>query len=138
MDIKALSDELVRDEALRLKPYRDSKGLLTIGVGRNLDEVGITQQEAMHLLQNDIGRTIIDLDKFVPFWRRLDETRQRVLANMMFNMGWGKLGQFKMMLGAVERGDFAGAAAEMANSAWAKQVGPRAERLKKMMLEGTP
>ena len=46
--------QLVRHEGLRLKPYRCTAGKLTIGIGRNLDDCGISQTEAYLLLENDI------------------------------------------------------------------------------------
>lgn len=56
--------DLKLDEGLRLKPYRDTVGKLTIGIGRNLDDVGISEAEAEYLLSNDLDRTISDLDKY--------------------------------------------------------------------------
>jgi lysozyme len=49
--------QLVRYEGLRLKPYRCTAGKLTIGIGRNLDDCGISQTEAYVLLENDIPRS---------------------------------------------------------------------------------
>lgn len=136
MDITALTEELTRDEGLRLKPYKDSVGKLTIGVGRNLDDVGITAEEAKSLLSNDIQRTIVALDTAIPWWKGLDSVRQRVLVNMAFNMGVGKLLGFKNTLAAIQAGKFEDAATEMLDSTWARQVGARAQRLALMMQKG--
>ena len=76
MDADRLRADLVRDEAVRLKPYRDSVGKLSIGVGRNLDDKGISEQEAMMLLGNDITEHLALLDKYLPWWAMLDEARQ--------------------------------------------------------------
>lgn len=46
---------LIRHDGLRLKPYRDTRNKLTIGVGRNLDDVGITREEALMLPNNEIA-----------------------------------------------------------------------------------
>lgn len=135
-DHARLADELVRDEALRLKPYRDRKGKLTIGIGRNLDDVGITREEAFHLLANDIERAVVDLDQFVPWWRRVDDVRQRVLVNMCFNMGIGELLKFRRALAALEVGNYAETARQMLESEWANEVGDRATRLAEMMRSG--
>jgi len=139
-----LLKELERDEGLRLKPYKDTIGKLTIGVGRNLDDVGITHQEAMELLANDVDRVTVTLDKHLPWWRSLSDARQRVLINMCFNMGWDNprtpqregLSGFVNTLSAIERGDYADAAVRMLRSKWARQVGQRAKRLSQMMERG--
>lgn len=136
MNLDAMRSELIRDEAMKLKPYRDSVGKLTIGVGRNLDDVGISQTEAAHLLDGDIQRTADALDKAIPWWRNLDEVRQRVLLNMAFNMGIAGLLGFKHALADVQAGNYDSAAAGMLDSKWAQQVGQRAQRLADMMTKG--
>lgn len=144
MNEELLAAELTRDEGLRLKSYRDSVGKLSIGVGRNLDDKGISKEEAEVMLRNDIAEHTELLDKYLPWWRSLDEVRQRVVANMGFNLGvgpsaehpQGKLLTFKNTLAAMERGDYEAAANGMSSSAWAKQVGLRATRLVAMMRTG--
>ena len=131
-----LKIELTRDEGLRLKPYRDTVGKLTIGIGRNLDDVGISQDEAMHLLDNDIARTTAALDKAIPWWRSLNDVRQRVVVNMAFNLGVAGLLGFKNTLAAMQAGRYADAAGGMLASKWATQVGERAKRLAAMMAKG--
>lgn len=128
--------ELRRDEGERLKPYRCTAGKLTIGIGRNLDDVGISKDEAALMLNNDIDQVMRQLDRELPWWRSLDEVRQRVLVNMGFNLGVPGLLAFKNTLAAVQAGRYADAANGMLASRWAKQVGPRAARLAKMMQEG--
>ena len=130
-----LKEELIRDEGLRLKPYTDTVGKTTIGVGRNLTDNGISHEEAMILLDNDIETHIALLDSKVPWWRDMSPVRQRVLANMAFNMG-NALFSFVNTLSAMERGYYEKAAYGMENSKWAGQVGVRAKRLIKMMEEG--
>ena len=136
MDMDALKGDLARDEGCRLKPYRDTEGLLTIGVGRNLDDVGITSEEAYHLLESDIGWVMADLDRNAPWWRHLSEPRQRALVNMAFNLGWPRLSGFRNMLAALQAGDFERAAAEALDSKWARQVGARAARIANVIREG--
>jgi lysozyme len=136
VNLTALKEELIRDEGLRLKPYRDTVGKLTIGVGRNLDDVGITKDEAMHLLECDIRRVKDDLDHALSWWRGLDDVRQRVLVNMAFNLGITRLMGFKNTLAAMRAGNYVDAAKGMLDSKWAKQVGERATRLAAMMVEG--
>lgn len=136
MNEELLRQDLIRDEGLRLKPYRCTAGKLSIGVGRNLEDVGISKSEAEYLLHNDILNVQIDLDRKLPWWRAMSEARQLVLANMAFNLGISSLLGFKNTLGAMERGDYEAAAVGMGASKWAVQVGPRATRLIKMMREG--
>lgn len=130
-----LRSELIRDEAMRLMPYVDTVGKVTIGVGRNLTDKGITQDEADLMLDNDIREHLKLLDDNLEWWRAMSENRQRVLANMAFNMG-SKLLTFTNTLAAMKRGDYEAAADGMAQSKWAQQVGPRADRLIKLMREG--
>lgn len=136
MDRVKLLTQLTIDEDKRSKPYRDTKGILTIGIGRNLDDVGLSDDEIVYLANNDIARVEKALDANLPWWRTLDDVRQRVLANMCFNMGIGKLLGFKNFLVAVQAKDWTKAVAEMKNSAWFKQVGQRAVRLASMMESG--
>jgi lysozyme len=136
MNTGLLKDELVRDEGLKLKPYRCTAGKLTIGVGRNLDDVGISASEAMLLLEHDINRVIAKLSYHLPWWSSLTENRQRVLANMAFNLGIDGLLKFKNTLSYIQNGNYSEAAKAMLESKWAKQVGERAVRLSKMMEAG--
>ena len=137
IDLKRLKQRLIVDERLRLSPYLCSAGKLTIGVGRNLDDVGITEEEAMYLLENDIGKSIAELRRNYPWFDGLDTVRQEVLINMHFNLGQTRLAGFRKFLAALARRDYATAAVEMMDSAWSKQVGDRAERLEKAMKLGS-
>lgn len=136
MNAELLRTELMRDEGVKLKPYRDTVGKLTIGVGRNLDDVGISTTEAEFMLSQDIERTLKALDAALPWWHGLDATRQRVLTNMAFNMGVAGLLGFKNTLAAVKAGRYDDAAAGMLASKWAGQVGDRAKRLAYLMAKG--
>lgn len=135
-----LRDQLITDEGLRLKPYLDTVGKMTIGVGRNLDDVGISKMEALYLLENDISRTIRELAAVFEWFPLLDPVRQTVIVNMAFNMGIGTttrgLRSFRNTLANIAVGQYAEAAAGMRASKWAKQVGHRAERLATMMETG--
>ena len=92
--------DLIRDEGLALKPYVDSVGKTTIGVGRNLDDVGITEAEAISLLNYDIDRAISDAHRALPSFGDAPEPVQRALVNMAFNLGLPRLRGFKKMLKA--------------------------------------
>jgi len=153
IDIQALITELIRDEGARLTPYRDSRGYLTTGIGRCLDtrpfspeecriighdgrEKPLTYDQARWLLGNDVARTVADLDRELPWWRMLSGVRQRVIANMGYNLGVGKLCGFLNTLKAVREQRWDDAAHGMLASLWAKQVGQRAVRLADMMRKG--
>jgi lysozyme len=135
-DRDILMQELVRDEGLKLQPYRCTAGKLTIGVGRNIDDRGITKAEAMYLLNNDVAICESELTVVLPKWRELSETRQRVLLNMIFNLGRARLAGFTKFLACLKMNDFPGAAEQMMDSLWAKQVGQRAARLRDELLRG--
>lgn len=126
MDIKEL---LLKHEGLRLKPYKDTVGKLTIGVGRNLDDVGISKEEAMILLDNDIIKAKALLYKNLPFAERLPVDVQDVLVDMTFNMGIGGLLQFKTFLSLLSVGKYDEASIAMLQSKWAIQVKGRAVEL---------
>lgn len=88
------------------------------------------------LENRDIAIAVGALDEYANWWRAMDEMRQTVLANMCFNMGWGKLKEFANTLNAMHFADYKAAAVGMRASLWAKQVGDRAERLAKIMEQG--
>ena len=135
-DAEKLRADLTRDEGMRLKPYRCTEGKLTIGVGRNLDAVGISAEEAYLLLDHDIAAIVAGLDRALPWWRSLSEARQRALLNMGFNLGLSRLLGFRQMLAAFQQGDYQTAAAQALDSAWAQQVGERAQRIAALIREG--
>lgn len=122
-------DQLKRDEGKRLRPYKDSVGKLTIGYGRNLDDEGISDDEAELMLANDIENHRRDLFRALPWVVSLDEVRLAVLLNMCFNVGIAGLCGFKQTLSLVQQQKWDAAADEMLQSKWATQVGPRAHRL---------
>jgi GH24 family phage-related lysozyme (muramidase) len=130
-----LKIHLVRDEADRRRPYKDSEGILSIGIGRNLEAKPLSDAVVRLMLDEDIDEAVAFLDRNLPWWSRLDEPRQGVLANMAFNMNARLLG-FKRMLAAAEAGRYSDAASEMLNSKWAGQVGERAVRLAETMRDG--
>lgn len=130
-----LKELLIRHEDLRLKPYRCTAGKLTIGVGRNLESRGISKEEALFMLENDISQTLSECRTF-PWFDQLDNVRQAVIASMVFNLGLSKFGQFKRTIAALEAGDHAKAAAEMVLSDWFTQVGNRGPELVEMMRTG--
>jgi lysozyme len=131
-----LKKQLTRHEGLELRLYKCTEGKQTIGIGRNLDDLGITEDEAMYMLDNDLARIEVELEKNIPVLSGLSDNRKIVLMNMAFNLGISRLLQFNNMLGALAQHDYKTASAEMLNSRWSKQVGSRANELSEMMLVG--
>jgi lysozyme len=130
-----LLKQLQRHEGLRLRSYLDTVGKLTIGYGRNLDDRGISEDEAGFMLDNDIDLAVAELER-LPLYLSLNPVRQAVLANMCFNLGMPRLLGFKRMIAALCREDFHAAAFEMLDSKWADQVGERAVELAGLMITG--
>ena len=161
--IPTIEDQLILHEGLYLEPYVCPGGYWTIGVGRNLEtkgltdceqvyifghdgmsrlevierlkEQGITKEQAMWLLANDISECIKDLKTFTWF-DQLDDIRAKVVVDMRFNLGAAGFRKFRKMIAALERDDYDTAADEMVDSAWYHQVGTRARRLVEMMRTG--
>lgn len=131
-----LREQLIKHEGVRLKPYKDSLGILTIGCGRNLDDVGISYDEALVLLDHDIDNARAGLAKAFPWTNDLDPVRRDALTNMAFNMGIGRLRGFMKMLDALKIGDWQEASSNALESRWAVQVGNRARELAKQLLTG--
>ncbi len=152
MDENKLVLELRRDEDEKLTAYKDSLGYWTIGVGHLIDPAkgadpapfgidlrggkSISPAQSEMLLRQDVSAKAAELDKRLPWWRKLSDARQRVLLNMAFNLGVDGLLGFKNTLAMVQAGDYAGAARGMLASKWAGQVHARADRLAAMMVQG--
>lgn len=136
MDRHKLFEELKVDEGVCFYPYRDTVGKLTIGVGRNLDDRGISISEICTMLDNDIENIELELDREFPWWRELSDNRQRALANMCFNLGITKFRKFRKMIAALEQENYPLASYEAINSIWAGQVGARAERIADLIRQG--
>jgi len=139
-NLDKLRNELIRDEGLRLTAYRDTFGYLTVGVGhlilRGEDFIRITYEQAMDLLDNDIGKAEQKLDNIYPGWRKLDEVRRRAFINLVFNLGY-QLADFKRFLHAAKSGDWEKAADQLIQSRWYKQVRLRGPRIVHAIQTGT-
>ncbi|MES2355624.1 MAG: glycoside hydrolase family protein [Pseudomonadota bacterium] len=136
MNRDALKALLLRHEGMKNKLYKDTQGIATIGVGRNLEGTGISEQEAMYLLENDMSRVVAYCRDAFPWFNGLDDSRQNVICSMVFNLGAAKFSEFKKMLAAVAAKDFVEAANQMLCSAWAGEVCARATELAQMMRDG--
>jgi lysozyme len=131
----AIHARLAEDEGVSLFPYTDTAGKITIGVGRNLTDRGISHDEAVYLLDHDIDETVADLSRFAWFGR-LTSVRQLALLSLRFNLGATKFRGFRKMLACLDRDDYAGAASELRDSAWYGEVKTRGPRLVRMLGTG--
>jgi lysozyme len=131
-----LRQQIRMHEGVEHKVYEDTEGIKTVGVGRNLEDRGLSDDEVDYLLSNDIDICVKELEQTFDWYDDLDDIRKRVLIDMMFNLGMPRLKKFVNMLKAIEAGAWRSAAVEMLDSKWAEQVGNRASRLSEMMETG--
>lgn len=136
MNIAKLIDQLSIDEGRKPRIYTDSVGNLTIGVGRNLTDRALFEDEIDLMLKNDIRLVERQLDENLPWWRQMTDERQQALANLCFNLGINGLLLFKNSLALLKAGRYDAAAAAFMSSKWAKQVGNRAIRVTSQIRKG--
>jgi len=128
-----VKDFIIKHEGFKLKPYICPAGKLTIGVGRNIEDNGISEDEAMYLLENDIKRCESELREIFPNFDSLPENVRMALIDMDFNLGKPRFLTFKKLIQAVKEGDFKKAAEEAKNSRWCRQVGERCKDVYNML-----
>lgn len=136
MDFDKGKAQTTEFEGKSLTPYLDHLGNITIGIGRNIDANGITEQECQMMFDHDFHSAFQEAQKNISCFLNLDEVRQYILTDMVFNMGWPRLSKFKKFLAALEKGDYDKAADEMVDSRWYHQVGRRSRKLVEMMRNG--
>jgi len=129
MNAKRLRNTLIRHEGLKLLPYKCTAGKLTLGVGRNIEDRGISKETAMQMLDEDIELCLNELMERLNYFENLPTEVQETLVNLCFNMGISRLMKFQLMLGAIQAGQYELAAKELLDSRYARQVGKRAEEL---------
>jgi len=131
-----LIEQLKRHEGIEHLPYIDTQGKMTIGIGRNLTDRGISIATINQMLMEDIELATSELERVYPEYCDLSEDRQLVMANMSFNLGLPRYLKFEKFWAALRQGEWDMAALEMLDSRWAKQVGDRATELAEMMRKG--
>lgn len=136
MNRTAVAALIEKHEGRKLRAYKDSVGKTTIGIGRNLDDRGISDAECNAMFERDLTEIIQGCVERVPSFRILDDVRQHVLIDMAFNMGIEGLLRFHKMFAALEARKFDVAADEMRDSKWYGQVGVRGRELESMMRNG--
>lgn len=134
---QTLEERIKQHEGLRLKPYKDTRGILTIGYGRNLEHVGISQEEAEILFKNDLANSESHLLHVFPWMKtQLDEARYGVVREMVFQLGLRKFCEFRMFIYYLRKENFKVAAEEMLKSRWAQQTPARVKTLARIMETG--
>jgi lysozyme len=129
-----LAEQLTRDEDDREFPYVDTVGKITIGIGHNLTDRGLSKAARQFILAEDIAEVRAQLAPFA-WYQGLDPVRQGALENMAFNLGGGLL-HFPTMIHYLSVHDYANAKVAALDSKWAKQVGDRAYRLARQLETG--
>jgi len=133
-----LSDQLRIHEGVRSHAYKCSANMITVGVGRNIDQnggLGLSDDEIDYLLENDIKRCRKELETY-SWFSDLDDVRQDALINMCFNLGLSRLANFKNALSSMAVGAYSDAAEHFLDSRWATQVGNRAQEVAHMIRTG--
>jgi lysozyme len=133
--MRTLLDWIKHHEGLRLFPYQCTANKTTIGWGRNLQDNGISVDEAEILLNNDIKKCVSELSNFDWFTDQPEQVRW-ALINMCFNLGLPRLLGFKKMIAALKRKDYTQAAIEALDSRWSVQVGQRSNDVALMIRQG--
>lgn len=131
-----LIDQVKRHEGYRQHVYKCSAGKNTIGIGRNLDDVGISEEEAEYLALNDLVKAAKQLNATFTWYNSLTIRRKQAMINLVFNLGITKLLKFEKFLTAMRSADYSAAGAELLNSLYAKQVGKRAQEVAQQIEKG--
>ena len=124
-----VTEQLKIDEGVRLMPYKDSVGKLTIGVGRNLTDDGISEDEMELLLKNDVNHAGVTAAFLFNFTDEISDARKAALCNLAFNLGEKTLSTFKTFIDFVLARNWPAAADDLIQTRYATEVGPRAQRI---------
>lgn len=142
-NVTNIYEQLALDEGRRTKPYQDTRGFWTCGVGHKLaptdDHVTLWSDEKIdQTLRTDVDNAILQLSQHLPwvFQSGMGDAREGVFINMCFNMGVFGLLKFKESLFLAKTNKYVECAEELLRSEWAQQVGDRAKRLSRQMGTG--
>jgi lysozyme len=120
---ETLEQRIERHEGRRNKSYKDSKGILTAGIGRNLEHVSFTDEEINLMFRNDLARARMGAETFFVY-QQLNRVRREILIEMVFQMGVAGVNKFKRFLKAAQAKDWEGARNEMLDSKWHREDSP--------------
>jgi lysozyme len=145
MNIDKLREQLKIDEGVKYEIYEDHLGYATFGIGHLITDkdpeygwpVGtkISEERVNEVFNSDVEKFINEAKKIFPDLDNKPESIQLVLVNMCFNLGAPRLSKFKKFIAAINNEEWIEAAVEMMDSRWAQQVGPRAMRLKQIVID---
>ena len=143
MDLIKLRKQLEIDEGVKYEIYKDHLGSPTFGIGHLVTDTdaefgcdvgtSVSEQRVEEAFKKDVQIVIKDCEILYPDFNELPEEVQQIIANMMINLGRPRLSKFKGMKRGEDNQDWNGAADEMVDSRWYRQVGRRAERLVERM-----
>jgi lysozyme len=143
--INKLKDQLKIDEGVKYEIYEDHLGYATFGIGHLITDkdpeygwpVGtkVSEDRVNKVFKTDVQKFVSETQKVFPDLINKPDNIQVVLVNMCFNLGAPRLSKFKKFITAINDEQWIEAAVEMMDSRWARQVGPRAERLKQIVLD---
>lgn len=150
MTTQYLFDDVEFDEGIKLKPYKDTRGIWSIGIGHNIKAdpamnaqlqhlltSGITIDQARTIFLHDVKTAEIALDLHIPWWRTMDDVRQDVFLNICFNVGCGELLTWHHFLAYSQQKQYTSAGKELAGTQpWMSQVKSRGARLSKQFSSG--
>ena len=131
-----LIEQLKIHEGFRSNVYTCSGGKKTVGYGRNLQDIGISEEEAEMLLKNDIYEATNQLLNAFPFMATFSDVRISAMINFTFNVGIGTVRKFSNTIEYLKNEDWEAAADEMMDSKWAEQVGDRAIQITEQIRTG--
>ena len=144
MNFARLEKAIMRDEGYRSRPYLDTVNVPTIGYGStyilgipvSLDMPALSITAARDLLRAELFTSLIDAQALFSRFDEMDSVRQEVLANMAYNLGRSRLGNFRKLIKHGENLAYQRMAEEMVDSKWYRQVGFRSRRLVAEMRSG--
>ena len=125
-DLEKLEKIILQHEGIEKHAYNDSLGFVTIGIGKCIDRrrgAGLTEDECLYLLRNDIERCKEQLSKYTWFTKQ-DEVRKDAIIELVFNLGISGFLKFKNTINMLACKDYVSASKALLDSKWAKQVGP--------------
>jgi lysozyme len=134
--IDDLKERLRREEGVKQFPYEDTQGKLTIGIGHNITDRGLSKTIVENLLDEDIHIAMSDAFNIFPMFYSYSEPRQIAILDLLFAMGRPVFLKFDKMIQAIKEGNWVMAATELLDSAWAKQTGTRAFGLAELLQGG--
>lgn len=125
-----LYDDLTGETYIKGK---EVKGKLTIGIGHNIEDNGLSDEVVRHIFREDLEDATNACFSLFQNWNTITVNRRAAIASMMFNLGLGKFGGFRRMIAAVRSEDWQMAAAECLDSDAARQLPKRYDKLAKMI-----